>query len=462
MTPFELFLREHALFQRLLRALELGDGFAVHVITVPDPLTAHAVTAEIGSDLARCEDKRLGAVLRIDMAESGDVVQTLLGTRLKKHQILLLDFTRFSLPAERLERLLLTLNEQRNRLARMVRNPLVLLLPSRMEGRLAEWAPDLWSLKEQLVVVGQSAFVPDDTSPLLPPPVAAPAPSATGSRYHDLTRIRQALHGEPDDMALVRRGIVAFLHYAEEIQHTSPYQAEGVMRHALDLATRRREALPESLEALRDLSVSHEKMGDLLLRLGETREARTHYEAALQLDQKLHDLQPEGLEALRDLSISHEKMGDLLLRLGETREARTHYEGALQLRLQLRDLQPESLEALRDLSFSHNKMGDLLLRLGATREARPHYESALQLRLRLHDLQPESLEALRDLSVSHERMGDCLLADNAYTAANSHYRQALQGCETLASLTDDPHFHLERKNIETGLKTIDEHLTSAT
>ena len=82
---------------------------------------------------------------------------------------------------------------------------------------------------------------------------------------------------------------------------------------------------PRNAQAQRDLSESYEHIGDVQLKLGQLREARTSYQESLKISEKLAAIVPGNAQAQRDLLISYEHIGELQLKLGQLREARASY-----------------------------------------------------------------------------------------------------------------------------------------
>ena len=214
-------------------------------------------------------------------------------------------------------------------------------------------------------------------------------------------------------------------------------QAMQLHQEAFDLLQLRANTEPDRAEYQRDLSVSHERMGDLLRALGQGEAARQHYEADLGIAQRLATGEPNRAEYQRDLSVSHNKMGDLLSALGEGEAAHQHYEAALGIAQRLANAEPDRAEYQRDLSVSHNKMGDLLSALGEGEAAHQHYEADLDIAQRLATGEPDRAEYQRDLSVSHNKMGDLLSALGEGEAAHQHYEAALGIAQRLANAEPD-------------------------
>ncbi|MBM3727986.1 MAG: tetratricopeptide repeat protein, partial [Acidobacteria bacterium] len=180
----------------------------------------------------------------------------------------------------------------------------------------------------------------------------------------------------------------------------------GLIEQAFAAVTAARDGLqrlvdqePDRADYLRDLSVSFNKLGDLMRALGQGAEARRYYEQDLAISQRLVDQEPDRADYLRDLSVSFERLGDLMSALGQGAEARRYYEQALAISQRLVDQEPDRADYLRDLSVSFNKLGDLMSALGQGAEARRYYEQALAIRQRLVDQEPDRADYLRDLSV---------------------------------------------------------------
>ena len=175
-------------------------------------------------------------------------------------------------------------------------------------------------------------------------------------------------------------------------------------------------------EALRDLSVSYNRMGDHLAELGQTKEAGEYYRKFLDTDIQIYE-QTGTAEALYYLSVAYERMGKHLTALGETEEAGEYYRKALDGRMQVYG-QTGAISALRELSVTYNKMGDHLTALGKTEEAGEYYRKSLDASVQIYD-QTGTMPALGDLSASYEKMGYHLTALGKTEEAGEYFRKSL-------------------------------------
>jgi tetratricopeptide (TPR) repeat protein len=173
------------------------------------------------------------------------------------------------------------------------------------------------------------------------------------------------------------------------------------------------QGLPEDSEAYPGFL---RESADALSILGAGTPAMERYQRALDLSQRLASAEPQRADYQRDLSVSFERMGDLLVSLGEGEEARRFYQDALNLRQRLASAEPQRADYQRDLSVSFNKMGDLLVSLGEGEEARRFYQDALNLSQRLASAEPQRADYQRDLAVSFHRM---MTVDPANAAEHS-------------------------------------------
>ena len=86
----------------------------------------------------------------------------------------------------------------------------------------------------------------------------------------------------------------------------------------------------ESPEALRDWSVSLNKVGDVQQALGDVAGARARYEESLKVRERLVKLTGESPQALSDLAIALQRLGDWSQAHGEAGATRDFFERDLQ------------------------------------------------------------------------------------------------------------------------------------
>ena len=214
-------------------------------------------------------------------------------------------------------------------------------------------------------------------------------------------------------------------------------EAREYYEKSLEIAKNLVSRTPDDLQALRDLSFSYIRLGGLCEAEGSRNEAREYYEKAREIAEQLVSRTPDDLQALRDLSVYYERLGDLCNAEGSRNEAREYYEKMLEIRKQLVSRTPDDLQALRGLSISYQRMGDLSEAEGSRIEAREYYEKSLEIAKKLVSHAPDDLRALCCLSASYQRMGDLCNAEGSRTEARECYEKLLEIAKNIVSRTPD-------------------------
>jgi tetratricopeptide (TPR) repeat protein len=182
----------------------------------------------------------------------------------------------------------------------------------------------------------------------------------------------------------------------------------------------------------RDLSVSHNKIGDVLMAEGDREGALAAYRAGLAIRESLSRLDPGNTEWQRDLSVSHNKIGDVLRAEGDREGALAAYRAGLAIREALSRRDPGNTQWQRDLSVSHDRIGDVLRAEGERAGALAVYRTGLAFAEALSRRDPANTQWQRDLSVSHDRIGDVLMAEGDRAGALAAYRAGLAIAEALS------------------------------
>src|SRR6266446_5713853 len=107
----------------------------------------------------------------------------------------------------------------------------------------------------------------------------------------------------------------------------------------------------------------------------------------------------------RDLSVSYDKVGDVLMAQGRLDEALKAYRDGLAIREHLAATDGSNTPWQRDLSVSYNKVGDALVGQGRLDEALKAYRDSLVIRERLAATDRSNTQWQRDLLFSVGRIG---------------------------------------------------------
>jgi tetratricopeptide (TPR) repeat protein len=206
--------------------------------------------------------------------------------------------------------------------------------------------------------------------------------------------------------------------------------AQALAQHRLD---REPADTPSHLAAQRDLSVSHERIGDVLQAQGDGPGALAAFRLSLGIRETLAARDPANTQWQRDLSVSHQKIGNMLQVQGDGPGALAAFRLSLGIRETLAAHDPANTEWQRDLSVSHNKIGDVLQAQGDGPGALAAFRLSLGIREALAASAPANTQWQRDLSVSHNKIGDVLQAQGDGPGALVAYRLSLGIREILAA-----------------------------
>jgi tetratricopeptide (TPR) repeat protein len=182
----------------------------------------------------------------------------------------------------------------------------------------------------------------------------------------------------------------------------------------------------------RDLSVAHNKIGDVLRAQGNLPAALASYRASLAIADHLARADPGNAGWQRDLSVSHERIGDVLRDQGNLPAALASYRASLAIADHLASADPGNAGWQSDLSVSHDRIGAVLVEQGNLPAALASYQASLAIRDRLATADPGNAGWQRNLSVSHNKIGDVLRAQSNLPAALARYQASLAIADRLA------------------------------
>ncbi len=185
--------------------------------------------------------------------------------------------------------------------------------------------------------------------------------------------------------------------------------AERLYRRAHEIARQRTEADPNDAQHQRDLSISFNKLGGVLLKLGRTDDALTQFQHAMKIRRVLAEADPNDFQKQRDLSISFNRLGDLFLKLSLTDDALAQFQNALKISRVLAEADPNNSQNQRNLSIAFERLGDVFLKLGRTDDALTQFQHAMKIRRVLAEADLNDAQNQRDLSIAFNRLGDVFL-----------------------------------------------------
>ncbi len=318
--------------------------------------------------------------------------------------------------------LLSRLNERRAQLSAF--GPLLILLPEDWTKPAAEYAPDLWTQRLS------SLYLPPpipcaEGSPSSEPAqgVLPPEEAPRAAERNILARWQEALRSGQTQRLPVSDGWIA----AEtSAKLGNGQEAEDLAALCLRLAYER--------GSLREQMGSQNILGDMRLRRGRIEQAREAYTVALSIAQELVSKEPDNTERQRDLSVSYDKVADILRR-SDPASALANYQASLNIRQDLARQEPDNTQWQRNLSVSYEKVADILRRSDPA-AALDSCQASLKISQDLAQREPDNTEWQRDLSVSYEKVADILRPSDP-AAAFANYEASLKIRQDLARREPD-------------------------
>jgi tetratricopeptide (TPR) repeat protein len=208
----------------------------------------------------------------------------------------------------------------------------------------------------------------------------------------------------------------------------------GLAAYRDSLAIRKPLALkhPDNTDSQRDLSVGDNKIGDVLLAKGQLDEALVAYREGLAIRKALALNDPGNAKGQRDLSVSDHKIGHVLVMQGHLDDALTTYRDGLTIRQALARNDHCDTQCQRDVSVSEEQIGDVLVAQGRLYDALPAYIDGLDIAKALAAKDPGNTDWQRDVLVGDDRIGDVLVTQGYLDDALSAYRDGLAIAKALA------------------------------
>ena len=332
------------------------------------------------------------------------------------------------------------LNRRRSTLETAMHGPLFIQLPEDFAAHIVTWAPDLWSIRQQLIEL----------------PAVSPVNATDHHRnlidhrdhhVHDPEKIHALRlkveklknhHKASDNKPYKSRQLAIALSELGQalIQVQDLTEAKQHINECLGLCRDLQTTLGDSPQVLCDLSVALERLGDVEQQSGRLDAARGAYEESLGFHRKLHAALGDSPEVLRDLSVSLNKLGDVEQQSGRLEAARGAYEESLGLCRQLHAALGGNPQVLRDLSVALDNLGDVEQQSGRLEAARGVYEESLGLCRQLHAALGDSPEVLRDLSMALNKLGGVEQQSGRLDAARAAYAEALELAQRFNQLLD--------------------------
>jgi serine/threonine-protein kinase len=183
-------------------------------------------------------------------------------------------------------------------------------------------------------------------------------------------------------------------------------------------------------------------LGDLLLAMGQTEEARQKYQQGYEDMKKLADADPDNDQTVANLAIMIQRLGDVPLEAeGDPRRALAHFAEERDLNeavLKRPGRQRAELQCKKEVSHADVRMGRALLALGQPAVARKYLEEARAYRQNWVDTEPRNSQASSYLMEAEHWLGVAAAHLGDEKAARDHFGAAIRRGADLIKDNPDP------------------------
>ncbi len=245
---------------------------------------------------------------------------------------------------------------------------------------------------------------------------------------------QQLLRAEPDNAGWQRNLSVAHDRAGDVLvaQGKLP-EALKSFREGLAIRERLTSKTPDNAGLQHDLSISHEKVGDLLAVQGKLDEALESIRKQLAIVERLANGAPGDTDLQSELSLCHEKIGEALMAQGNLPEALGAFQNQLEITERLaRGADTDDNKWQRDRTLAYDRVGDVLMAQGKLPESLEFFRNGLTIKERVAKAHPDNTSWQRSLSISHDRIGDVLVAQGKLFDALKSFRTGLEIAQQMA------------------------------
>jgi tetratricopeptide (TPR) repeat protein len=183
-----------------------------------------------------------------------------------------------------------------------------------------------------------------------------------------------------------------------------------------------------------DLAVSLSKQATLALHDGKWTRARDLLERSRDLHAGIAAVEPDNLQNRREWAVSLERLGDVVLQLGDDAAAADMYRQALAKYESMNESAQFERVGLAGRSIMITRLADIDVRADRMDAARRGYESALELDAQLIADEPANPQFRLQRAINAERLGDLALERNDLDAAFDRFNLALDAKQQLVAI----------------------------
>ena len=187
---------------------------------------------------------------------------------------------------------------------------------------------------------------------------------------------------------------------------------------------------PNNALARRDVQVDYYKIGRIYAELGQMSEAIANQRKCVEICEKAVATNPESSESRGDLGVAFYFLAEMYEKSGNLPEALNFYRKAIELEESNAKADPTNTVTARSVSEDYIKIGGVLLKLGNRTDALDAFLKALEIREQVAATSPESAGARVVSANLFESLGDFYFSQDV-KQAKTRYEQSLAAWQEL-------------------------------
>lgn len=212
--------------------------------------------------------------------------------------------------------------------------------------------------------------------------------------------------------------------------HGNISEAQIAYNEAMRQSSLLAEEEPTEILWQRNLSISHERLGNLATKQGDYTTAKDSHISALKIRESLAINSPDFSMWVELLCLSRTHLGHIAKEQGDINEAQALYATAYDAAKDLVSRDTRNKEWQRILAVAQNNLGDIAEALGDLAVAKNSFTAAMNIFEALSQRYPDDTDVQYELSISHAKLGAIALDEGNHDIATTHQAAALQIAET--------------------------------
>jgi eukaryotic-like serine/threonine-protein kinase len=286
----------------------------------------------------------------------------------------------------------------------------------------------------------------------------ASALSASGDRPKAIENYRKAvvilgelLAANPDDKGVQRNLGVANILLGDALGYSLELN-DALAAHRSALSLLGPLVTPDNAQSHRDVNIAYERIGNILFKLGNHKEALEIELKSLAIDEAALKADPANANAQRDVHVDYYKIARAQAAIGDIKAALISERKSIALIESEIAANPASSEARADLATAYAGLGEIQEKNGDLQQSLENYKKAVAIKEAAAKADPADAEARGDLSEDYLNLGNVFLKLGDKVSAVDHYHQALSIREELTSANpEDTHGRAELARIYESL-----------